>query len=413
MLGVVRDSWSLLLGLLLLMLGNGLQGTLLGVRGAIEGMSPGTLSFIMSAYFVGLLIGARVTPVMIGRVGHVRVFAALASLISAAFILYAAQPDPWVWGAARLVVGFSFCGVYVVAESWLNERATNETRGQAMSVYMLVQMTGVVSAQGLLMLGDPGGYALFALISILVSVAVAPMLLSAGPTPVFKASPRMTLRALFAVSPLGCVGAFLLGGVFAAMFGMAAVYGGQAGLSIGQISALVAAMYAGGLVTQWPIGWLSDRMDRRLLIVAICAVGAAAAAAATVVGFTGVLIAAAVVGAVANPLYSLIIAHANDFLRADDMASGSGGLLFLNGVGAVGGPIAVGFLMERFGAAAYFAYFAALLAAISLYGAWRMTRRAGPSDTGPHAPILASATPVAVEMASEIAASAEKEAEQD
>ena len=259
MLGVVRDSWSLLLGLLLLMLGNGLQGTLLGVRGAIEGMSPGTLSFIMSAYFVGLLIGARVTPVMIGRVGHVRVFAALASLISAAFILYAAQPDPWVWGAARLVVGFSFCGVYVVAESWLNERATNETRGQAMSVYMLVQMTGVVSAQGLLMLGDPGGYALFALISILVSVAVAPMLLSAGPTPVFKASPRMTLRALFAVSPLGCVGAFLLGGVFAAMFGMAAVYGGQAGLSIGQISALVAAMYMGGLVAQWPIGRASCR----------------------------------------------------------------------------------------------------------------------------------------------------------
>ena len=408
MIGVIRDSWSLLLGLLLLMLGNGLQGTLLGVRGAIEGMSPSTLSFIMSAYFVGLLIGARVTPVMIGRVGHVRVFAALASMISAAFILYAAQPDPWVWGATRLVVGFSFCGVYVVAESWLNERATNETRGQAMSVYMLVQMIGIVSAQGLLMLADPGGYALFALISILVSVSVAPMLLSAGPTPVFQTSRRMSLRELFEVSPLGCVGAFLLGGIFAAMFGMAAVYGGQAGLSIGQISALVAAIYMGGLVAQWPIGWLSDRMDRRRLIIAICAVGAVAAMVASVADFTGVLIAAAVVGAVANPLYSLIIAHTNDFLKADDMASASGGLLFLNGVGAVGGPIAVGFLMERFGAGAYFAYFAVLLAGVALYGLYRMTQRAAPLDTAPYAPILASATSVAVGMASEIAASAEK-----
>jgi len=241
---------------------------------------------------------------------------------------------------------------------------------------------------------------------------VAPMLLSAGPTPVFQTSRRMSLRELFEVSPLGCVGAFLLGGIFAAMFGMAAVYGGQAGLSIGQISALVAAIYMGGLVAQWPIGWLSDRMDRRRLIIAICAVGAVAAMVASVADFTGVLIAAAVVGAVANPLYSLIIAHTNDFLKADDMASASGGLLFLNGVGAVGGPIAVGFLMERFGAGAYFAYFAVLLAGVALYGLYRMTQRAAPLDTAPYAPILASATSVAVGMASEIAASAEKPLEQ-
>lgn len=405
MLTVLRDSWALLLGLLLLMLGNGLQATLLGVRGALDGFSPATLSFVMSAYFVGLLLGARLTPTLIQRVGHVRVFAALASMISAGFILYAAAPIPWVWAATRLLVGFCFCGVYVVAESWLNGRATNETRGEAMSVYMLVQSLGIVAAQGLLLLADPGGYALFALISILVSVSVAPMLLSAAPAPAFQAARRMTLRRLFAVSPLGCVGTFLLGGVFAAMFGMAAVYGAEAGLSVAQISALTAAIYFGGMLAQWPIGRLSDRMDRRLLIVIVAVVGAAAALAAMASGdFVGVLLAATVIGAVVSPLYSLLIAHTNDFLSPEDMAAGSGGLLFLNGVGAVGGPVAVGFLMASFGAAAYFAYFAFLLAAIALYGGWRMTRRPAPAvaDTGPFTPIPHSATSLTLERAAEV-----------
>ncbi len=405
MLTVVRDSWALLLGLLLLMLGNGLQATLLGVRGALEGFTPATLSFVMSAYFVGLLIGARLTPLMIERVGHVRVFAALASLVSAGFILYAAAPDPWVWAGTRLMVGFCFCGVYVVAESWLNGRATNETRGEAMSVYMLVQSLGIVAAQGLLLLADPGGYALFALISIFVSISMAPMLLSASPAPAFQAARRMTLAQLFTVSPLGCVGTFLLGGVFAAMFGMAAVYGAEAGLSVAQISALTAAIYIGGMVAQWPIGRLSDRMDRRLLIVIVASVGGAAALVAMASGgFIGVLAAALVVGAMVSPLYSLLIAHTNDFLAPEDMAAASGGLLFLNGVGAVGGPMAVGFLMSSFGAAAYFAYFAVLLAAIAFYGAWRMTRRPGPAvaDTGPFAPIPHSATPLTLESAAEV-----------
>jgi MFS family permease len=406
MLTVVRDSWALLLGLLLLMLGNGLQATLLGVRGALEGFTPGALSFVMSAYFVGLLVGARLTPLMIQRVGHVRVFAALASMISAGFILYAAAPDPWVWAATRLMVGFCFCGVYVVAESWLNGRATNETRGEAMSAYMLVQSLGIVAAQGLLLLADPGGYALFALISILVSVSVAPMLLSAAPAPAFQAARRMTLAQLFAVSPLGCVGTFLLGGVFAAMFGMAAVYGAEAGLSVAQISALTAAIYLGGMLLQWPIGRISDRMDRRRLIVIVAAVGAVAALVAMASGpFVGVLIAAVLIGGTVSPLYSLLIAHTNDFLPPEDMAAASGGLLFLNGVGAVGGPVAVGLLMASFGAAAYFAYFAGLLAAIALYGGWRMTRRPAPavSATGPFAPIPHSATPMTMERAAEAA----------
>ncbi len=404
MLSVVRDSWALLFGMLLLMLGNGLQGTLLGVRGAIEGMGAQSLSFVMSAYFAGLLLGARATPHMIRRVGHVRVFAALGSLISAAFIIYAAAPDPWVWTVLRLIVGFCFCGVYVVAESWLNNRATNETRGQALSVYMLVQMLGVVGAQGLLVLADPNGYVLFVVISVLVSVSFAPILLSATPAPLFETTKRMPLRALIDASPLGCFSTFMLGAIYSALFGMTGVYGVQAGLSVGQISILAAAIYAGGIFTIFPIGWLSDRMDRRILIVAVCVMGAAAAVAAIFLEFWGVVAAAALVGGAVNPLYSLVIAYTNDFLDHDDMTAASGGLLFINGVGAVGGPLIVGLLMERLGPQGFFVYVAALMTAIAGYGVYRMTQRPAPAadETAPFAAISPASTAVLMEVVQDV-----------
>ncbi len=406
MLGVIRESWSLLFGLLLLMLGNGMQATLLGVRGAVEAIPPPAMAWVMSAYFAGLLTGARVVPRLIRRVGHVRVYAALASLISVGFVLYAAFPNPWVWSATRFVVGFCFCGVYIVCESWLNDRATNETRGQAMSAYMLVQSLAVIAAQGLVNLADSGGWALFVLMSALVSVAVTPMLLSTQSAPMFADAKRMSLRALFRASPLGCVATFMLGGVFSAMFGMAAVYGGLAGLDVGQISALVAALYLGGVLFQLPIGRLSDRMDRRRLIVAVCALGAAGALLAALAQGWALLLAAVVIGGTASPLYGLIIAYTNDFLTPDDMASASGGLLFLNGVGAVTGPLTVGWLMGRFGPPAFFLYIAGLLGVVCLYGLWRMTRRAAPdvSETRPFAVLSPSAQAVAVTVAQEAAA---------
>jgi len=146
---VVSNAWALLLGVMLLQVGNGLQGTLLALRGGSEGFDPTTLSIIMSGYFVGFLGGSRVTPGLIRRVGHVRVFAALASFISAIFILYPAIPDPYAWTILRIAVGFCFSGVYVAAESWLNDVSTNETRGQVLSAYLVVQVLGIIAAQGL------------------------------------------------------------------------------------------------------------------------------------------------------------------------------------------------------------------------------------------------------------------------
>ena len=197
MFSVLTNSWALLLGMMLLMLGNGLQGTLLGVRGEIEGFSTFEMSLVMSAYFIGFLGGSRLAPEMIRRVGHVRVFAALGSLISAVLILYPALANAEAWMIGRIIIGFCFSGVYVTAESWLNNSATNENRGQTLSVYMIVQMIGIVAAQGILVLGDPSGYILFVVPSVLVSIAFAPILLSITPTPAFDTTKPMSLKQLF------------------------------------------------------------------------------------------------------------------------------------------------------------------------------------------------------------------------
>ncbi|MDG0987706.1 MAG: MFS transporter [Paracoccaceae bacterium] len=415
MLLVMQGSWALLLGMLFLQLGNGLQGTLLGVRGELENFSTFQMSIVMSAYFVGFLGASRLVPELIRRVGHVRVFAALASFISAVLILYPLLVDPWIWAAGRVIIGFCFCGVYITAESWLNNAATNENRGQLLSSYMVVQMAGIVAAQLLLLVGDPGGFELFVLISVLVSISFAPILLSITPTPAFEATKPMSIKELFSTSPLGCVGMFFLGGVFSAQFGMAPVFGTNAGLTLSEISIFVAAFYIGAMVFQFPIGWLSDRMDRRILIVATSAVGFIAAISAVMVEdiFIVFVVSAFFIGGMSNPLYSLLIAYTNDFLELEDMASASGGLLFLNGLGAISGPIITGYLMTKMGSQGFFIILATLLGLLTFYGFFRMTQRGiSDVDTSSYATVLPTASVVAVEIAQELAIEAAEEAVQ-
>ncbi|MPL73138.1 putative MFS family arabinose efflux permease [Rhodobacter sp. 140A] len=407
MLTVLRTSWPLLLGVLLFMVGNGMQGTLLGVRGAIEGIGTYQMSVVMSGYFAGFLFGSQMTPVMIRRVGHVRVFAALGSLISAVLILYAAVPHWLAWAALRVVIGFSFSGVYITAESWLNASSTNETRGQALSAYMIVQMIGIVAGQVLMNTADPAGWTLFVIPSVLVSLAFTPILLSVAPAPTFAEVQRLNFRKLFAASPLGVVGMFVMGGVFSAVFGMASVWGTQAGLSVPQISIFIASIYIGGLIAQYPIGWISDRMDRRRLIFFVSAVGSVAMLAAFLLapGFWLLTLLGAVIGGVANPLYSLLVAYTNDYLDNSDMAAASGGLLFVNGIGAMMGPPITGWLMEAVGTGGFFLYLSLLTAFLAGYAAWRMTRRPSmaPEDTGAFTVISPSATALAVGEALEAA----------
>ncbi len=412
---VLKNSWALLFGMFLLMLGNGVQGTLLGIRGSLEGFSAGSMSLIMSAYFIGFLFGSRLAPTMIRNVGHVRVFAALASFVSAALILYAALPNEYVWFLLRVLVGFCFSGIYVVAESWLNDSSTNETRGQALSAYLIVQMMGIVAAQWLLNFADVGGFILFIIISVAVSLSFAPILLSVSPAPMFQTTKPMSLRQLYVTSPLGVVGTFLLGGIFAALFGMTSVYGTEKGMSVGEISVFVGIIYVGGMLLQYPIGWVSDRMDRRLLIIAITFVGGLACILAftSASNLTVLLVCSFIIGGVANPLYSLLLAYTNDFLDHDDMAAASGGLIFINGIGAIAGPLVVGWMMGMFGPDSFFLYIAVLLFLTSAYAFYRTFQRQAPSveDTASYQPVFATASPVAVEVAQEWSIETELELE--
>ncbi|WP_135503354.1 MFS transporter [Roseovarius aestuariivivens] len=417
MFSVLSSAWALLLGMMLLQVGNGMQGTLLGIRGDIEGFTTLEMSLVMSGYFLGFLFGSRAAPEMIRRVGHVRVFAALASLISAVMILYPAFTNPYAWGAGRILVGFCFSGVYVTAESWLNNAATNENRGKALSLYMIMQMVGITGAQALMLTADPGGFILFIIPSVLISLSFAPILLSISPTPAFETAKPMSLREIFAVSPLGCVGMFLMGGVFSAQFGMAAVYGAQAGLSVAQISIFVAAFYVGAMLLQYPLGWLSDRMDRRLLILIVTATCAAGALIGAIFGsvFTMLLVAAFVVGGMSNPLYSLLIAYTNDFLQYEDMAAAAGGMVFINGLGAVAGPFLTGWIMGLMGPSGYFVFIGGLSAALVVYAAYRMTVRPAPSrdETESYAAVSPGVSPAAIYFAQEAAHDAAQDQNED
>lgn len=403
MLKVIAMSWPLLLGVMMLMVGNGMQGSLLGIRGTLEGFATFELSVVMSAYFAGFLFGSLTVPAMIRRVGHVRVFAALGSLISAVLVVYPVAPDWLVWSALRMLSGFCFCGVYITAESWLNNTATNETRGQALSAYMIVQMIGIISSQVLLNVDEPTSFTLFVIPSVLVSLAFMPLLLADTPAPTFETIRRLSFPALWRISPLGCMGMLLTGAIFAAMFGMSSVWGAMAGLTVAQISTFVGAMYVGGLVLQYPIGWLSDRRDRRGLILWLSMAAAVVMLVAAVLPLPFVLLlpVAMVLGGITNPLYSLLIAYTNDFLKKEEMAGASSGLLFLNGLGAIFGPLATGWVMERIGPRGFFLFIAVNFVALAAYAAWRMTRRAAPGVSGTFATVSPSASALAVGMVME------------
>lgn len=403
----MKTTWPLLFGMLLIMMGNGLQGTLLGVRGSMESISSEAMGYIISAYFVGFLGGSKFAPQLIASVGHVRSFAALGSLASAALLLFSVWVEPWFWFVLRLMVGFCIAAIYVIAESWLNNIATNDSRGKTLSLYMMTQTGGIMVGQQLLNLSDPGGYVLFIVTSVLLSVSFAPILLSSSPAPIFESAKSMRLTELLQVSPLGIVGLLLAGGVFSA-FGMFSVYAVKIDLTVAQISILISTIYLGSLIMQYPIGWLSDRIDRRKLIVIVALMGGAGASLILLIGHTYplLIVACFIVGGSANPLYSLLVSYTNDYLEVDQMASASGGMLFVNGLGAMGGAIIVGYMMNWFGPPGFFLFIMVLLLAIAAYALYRMTQRQSISvdDQSPYIPLSSRSSPVIRQVAAEYVA---------
>ncbi len=373
------SSWALLLGFGVLMLGDGLQGTLLAVRADMEGFSATTTGMVMSAFYIGFLFGSVLSPKITANVGHIRVFAALAALASAAILVHALFINVAAWFALRFLSGFCFAGLYIVAESWLNDRASNETRGKLLSLYMVVTYLGTGGGQLLLNLAEPTEFPLFIITSVLISIAVVPLLLSAGSPPVFRESINISLRELYRISPLGISSMFIVGLVTATFFSLGPVYGQRIGLDIENISYFMTAAFIGTVILQGPIGGLSDRFDRRIVLIIVSLLTALSAAFCTIAvqySTQAVLLASGLFGGLAFPLYSVCIAYTNDHLKPNQMIAASGGLVLVSGLGAVAGPILVASIMDNFGEQYFFWSMAAAHALIGAFGLIRMTMRA-------------------------------------
>jgi MFS family permease len=399
------------------MLGNSMHFTLVGLRGDIENFSAGALAIVTSAYFGGFLLGARTAPKLIQRVGHIRVFAAVGSFLSAGLIALPLVVDPWVWTLLRTLIGFCMAGIYVTAESWLNAEATNENRGTILSIYMIAQTLGMISAQGLLMLGDASTASLFIVASILVSISFGPILLSVSSTPAVEMSRSMPLRNLVRTAPLGTVGVFFLGTIFATQAGMGPVFASQIGLSAQQVSLFMAILFVGPLLFQVPIGWISDRVDRRRVIFVTSALGAIFCLLGWAVseGRGHLFIIAFFTGGVTMPLYALLLAYANDELSREDMPAASGGLALTFGCGAILGPLAAGFVMQVFGSYMFWIILAATFLMIAIFALYRMTQSEvkSPDETESYLSVLPTTSQVAVAAAGTWSADQSKNSSSD
>ena len=390
MLRIVASLWPLLLAAAILLGANALQTTLLAVRGAAEGFPPETIGLLLSGYYAGLIAGCRLAPAAVRDVGHIRAFTAFASVASAVALAHALIVHPALWIALRVVTGFCFAGLAMIMESWLNERATNETRGRVLSVYRVVDFASVTLLQAAIGLFDATRFTLFALLSIGLSLALVPVALSRTEAPAPPASARLDVRGLWRTSPVAVVGSGLVGLAAAAYWGMVPVFTVAKGLAPGAAGLLLGAIVVGGAVAQWPSGWLSDRTDRRLVLAA-SAGGAALTAVlvplAAAAGTGALLLSGALFGLFALPCFGLAIAHANDHAGPGEALSVSGGLLLVYAAVAVTGPVVAASIMRTLGPDALFWWIGLIYAGLAAFALLRALQRAAPEREGPYVPV--------------------------
>ncbi len=400
MLGVISNCWALLLGMGLIMLGNGLQTTLLGVRASLEGFGTIITGLMMSCYFLGLILGCKSVPKIVGRVGHIRTFGALASLASTSILVQAIFVDPWTWGIMRLVTGFSYAGLFIVVESWLNEAANNSTRGKLFSIYMLVSLGGNAGGQMLLNLFSPSGFELFVLVSLIVSCAVIPILLSVSRAPQFDTLEKVGIVQLYRVSPLGVVGMLVTGMLLGAIYGMGAVYATDVGLSVKETSFFMSSLIVGGFVFQYPLGWLSDHIGRRKVILFSCVIGAIVSFSAMRFTGEGLLLftLVAAIGGLAMPLYALCGVHTNDYLTPTQMVAASGTLVLLSAIGATFGSPITALAMDIFGPQAFYGSIGTMLSSVVIFAGWRLTQRSDILAEGRGDFVVMTASPLSASL---------------
>ena len=369
MITLVSSIFSLLLGIGIILIGSGFLGTLLGLRAALEGFSDAVIGLLMSAYFLGFIVGAYQCPPLINRVGHIRAFTVMAAVASAAILLHAMIIDPWTWAALRLITGVCSVGLYMVIESWLNTQSTNQQRGRVFALYMTVTMLAMALGQYLLLFNGIDTFVPFALIAILYSLGLVPVALTriTEPQPIF--TPALRLGYLFERAPLGVLGTLTAGLLLGAFWGMGAVFATGIGLSGTWIAAFMSAAILGGALLQIPIGRLSDTHDRRHVLLTVTLAGAAAAMAAFALTLwtpLALVICIFLFGGFTFPIYALSVAHMNDHLNANEILEASSGLLLTYGIGAAIGPTAAGALMAAMGERMLLLYFFVLLVVLAL-----------------------------------------------
>ena len=399
---VFSKTWALFFGCAIICLAHGLQGTLIGVRSVIEGFSFFATGIVVAGYYVGYLSGSLLIPILLKRVGHIRVFGALASLASIAILLHYVLLNPYSWFCIRILTGISLSGIFVIMESWLNDKSTNQTRGQLLSIYMIINFSFIGLGQFLLNISDPSKVDLFILVSILLSFALIPILLSTTQQPNFSNPKSISLKELYIISPLGFVGALFTGLIHSAVFGYGAVYATAKELGLFEISIFMVIISSFGALSQWPIGFLSDKIDRRIILVGttfiasgLCLFIVASSYLSLIVFFIFV----ALYSSMCLPMYSLAVAHINDFLKPDEIVAASSSFAILVGIGAILGPILASGFMSLIGANGYFIYLLIVHGALGLFGLYRMAKRTKPEDLeSQYTPLPRNISPAGMEL---------------
>lgn len=393
----VVSLWPLFFGLSLVGLAAGVQGTLLGYRAEVEGFNDALIGLLMSAYFAGFLLGSVFAPRLIDRVGHIRTFAAVSALASVTILVHASFIEPWTWSAMRLVTGFAFSCIYVVTESWLNEAATNDSRGQILSVYMMILLGGTCAGQFMLGAADPAGATLFVVVSVMISVAAIPILMTVMRTPALETSERVSVLHLWGRAKMGVIGLVLIQWCSSMVYGMGAVYAARMALSAQEVAFFMGAIMGGAMLLQWPLGHLSDRVDRRWVMggASLIAVAAGVYASTQMQAGWPLYLSALVFGGFSLSQYSLVVSSIHDHLRPSEMTPASGTIVMLSGIVCISGPITVSFALQWFGLQSFFLLMSGILLLMAMISIYRViTIPTLPSEFKAHVILQTPVSPV-------------------
>jgi MFS family permease len=408
---VLKNSWALFTGMGFLMMAYGFQGSLLGVRAVAEEFSLMATGFMMSGYFVGYFIGAKIIPNIVASVGHIRVFAAFASIASLIVLMHSIFVNPYIWFILRVLTGISMVSIYTVTESWLNDRATNKNRGSILSIYMVILYGAMGIGMFLLNFSDPIKFEPFILISVLTSAALVPILLTKKKPPTFKKVKGMSLKDVYAASPFGMVSSFFYGTIQSALFTLLAVYAASMNFTIFQISVVTFLLAISGAVSQWPIGKISDMLDRRKVIIystfgaaffALCAILASRQMylpGELATNKTWFYLSLILFSFCSLPMFSLILAHTNDFIPKEQFVAAGASLQFTFGMGAMSGPFLCSIFMNIVGLNGFFVFIIFFHILIGLFGLYRNTiRKVIENPDSQFVAMPSTITPVGIEL---------------